>query len=171
MEMLGKVKRMYTRDKKSLRQISKQTGLSRNTIRKWVKDAQKKEEPKYMRREMPGKLTAFHEALELALKADALRTKQYRRTARALFVEIKTQGYTGGYSRVTDYIREWRDAEGKAGNAFVPLTFALGEAFQFDWKYRRPDGGRHLLQQSPTLAHEIVRQSRLLAGRVSQSRA
>ena len=133
MEMLGKVKRMYTRDKKSLRQISKQTGLSRNTIRKWVKDAQKKEEPKYMRREMPGKLTAFHEALELALKADALRTKQYRRTARALFVEIKTQGYTGGYSRVTDYIREWRDAEGKAGNAFVPLTFALGEAFQFDW--------------------------------------
>ena len=82
---------------------------------------------------MPGKLTAFHEALELALKADALRTKQYRRTARALFVEIKTQGYTGGYSRVTDFIREWRDAEGKAGNAFVPLTFALGEAFQFDW--------------------------------------
>ena len=27
MEMIGKVKRMYTRDKKSLRQISKQTGL------------------------------------------------------------------------------------------------------------------------------------------------
>ena len=113
---------MYTRDKKSLHQVSKQTGLSRNTIRKWVKDPQKTEGPEYRRNEMPGKLTAFHEALELALKADVLRTKQYRRTARALFVEIKTQGYTGGYSRVTDFIREWRDADGKASNAFVPLA-------------------------------------------------
>ena len=113
---------MYTRDKKSLHQVSKQTGLSRNTIRKWVKDPQKTEGPEYRRKEMPGKLTAFHEALELALKADALRTKQYRRTARALFVEIKTQDYTGGYSRVTDFIREWRDADGKASNAFVPLA-------------------------------------------------
>ena len=96
MEIIGKVKRMYTRDKKSLRQISKQTGLSRNTIRKWVKETPKTEGPEYLRKEMPGKLTAFHEVLELALKADALRTKQYRRTARALFVKIKTQGCTGG---------------------------------------------------------------------------
>ena len=133
MEMFGKVKRMYTRDKKSLHQISKQTGLSRNTLRKWVRDAQDGEEPEYRRKEMPGKLTAFHAALELALKADALRTKQYRRTAKALFVEIKKQGYSGGYSRVTDFVREWRGVQGKAPHAFVPLCFALGEAFQFDW--------------------------------------
>ena len=83
MEMIGKVRRMYTRDKKSIRQISKQTGLSRNTISKWVKETQKPEEPEYQSKEMPCKLTAFHEALELALYADALRTKQYRRTAKA----------------------------------------------------------------------------------------
>ena len=94
MEIFGKIKRMYIRDKKSLHQISKQTGLSRNTIRKWVRDTTKTGEPEYRRKEMPSKLTAFHQALELALKADALRTKQYRRTARALFVEIKAQGYT-----------------------------------------------------------------------------
>ncbi len=34
MEMFGKVNRMYTRDKKSLREIAKSTGLSRNTVRK-----------------------------------------------------------------------------------------------------------------------------------------
>ena len=133
MEIFGKIKRMYTRDKKSLHQISKQTGLSRNTIRKWVRDTTKTGQPEYRRKEMPSKLTAFHQALELALKADALRPKQYRRTARALFVEIKAQGYTGGYSRVTDFIRGWRGEEGKVPHAFVPLTFALGEAFQFDW--------------------------------------
>jgi len=36
MEMFGKVRQMYKRDKKSLREIAKGTGLSRNTIRKWV---------------------------------------------------------------------------------------------------------------------------------------
>lgn len=134
MEMFGKVKRMYTRDKKSLREIAKSTGLSRNTVRKWVLETkQAGGEPEYRRKEMPSKLTAFHASLELALKADALRTKHYRRTAKALFVEIKKQGYNGGYSRVTDFVREWRGVAGKAPHAFVPLTFALGEAFQFDW--------------------------------------
>lgn len=37
MEMLGKIRRMYFRDKLSLHQIAKRTGLSRNTIRKWVR--------------------------------------------------------------------------------------------------------------------------------------
>jgi hypothetical protein len=36
---------------------------------------------------------------------------------------------------LTDFIRQWRAEEGRASvrNAFVPLTFELGEAFQFDW--------------------------------------
>ena len=39
------------------------------------------------------------------------------------------------YSGVTDFVRAWREGEGQAANvtAFVPLTFELGEAFQFDW--------------------------------------
>jgi transposase len=133
MEMLGKVRRLYSRDKKSLHEIAKATGLSRNTIRKWVRGPGDVPKPTYRRNKMPGKLTAFVPELELALKADAQRTKQNRRTGKALFVQIKAAGYTGGYSRVTDFIRAWRDRQGKAPNAFVPLTFELGEAFQFDW--------------------------------------
>ena len=133
MEMLGKVKRLYSRGKLSLHEIAKTTGLSGNTIRKWVRDTGAVAKPTYRRKEMPCKLTAFAEALELALKADAHRTKQNRRTAKALFVQIRADGYTGGYSRVTDFIRAWRDQEGKAPKAFVPLAFEPGEAFQFDW--------------------------------------
>jgi len=133
MEMLGKVRRLYSRGKKSLHEIAKTTGLSRNTIRKWVRDTGEVAKPTYRRNEMPCKLTAFAQALELALKADSHRTKQNRRTGKALFVQIKAAGYTGGYSRVTDFIRAWRDQEGKAPKAFVPLAFELGEAFQFDW--------------------------------------
>jgi transposase-like protein len=93
MEMFGKVRRMYTRDKKSLREIARSTGLSRNTIRKWVLETKEGDEPEYRRKEAtPASSTAFHAALELALKADALRAKQYRRTAKALlWADIKKE--------------------------------------------------------------------------------
>jgi len=134
MAMIGKVKRMHFRQKKSVREIVRLTSLSRNTVRKWLK-APVLEEPRYRRCGAPGKLTAFHEALKLALKADAHRPRHERRTARALHAQIKAEGYAGGYSRVTDFLRAWRQGEGQSVStkAFVPLVFELGEAFQFDW--------------------------------------
>ena len=71
------------------------TGLSRNTIAKWLK-APLEGEPKYCRETRPGKLTAFHETLHQALKADARRPKRERRTAKALFAELQRAGYDGG---------------------------------------------------------------------------
>ena len=37
MEMLGKIRRMHLRDKVSLHEIAKRTGLSRNTVRSWLR--------------------------------------------------------------------------------------------------------------------------------------
>ncbi len=133
MEMIGKIRRMYLRDRLSLHEIAKRTGLSRNTIRKWLRSPKETAPPTYRRSEGPCKLSAFHDLLEQALKADAHRAKQNRRTAKDLYAQIKQDGYTGGYSRVTDFIRDWRGREGQTTRAFVPLKFALGEAFQFDW--------------------------------------
>jgi len=124
---------MHVRDKMSERAIAKCTGLSRNTVHKWLKIPEEVQAPRYVRAEKFGKLTALEEELEQALKADAHRHKQDQRTGKALFAQIKSSGYLGGYSRVTDFIREWRAAEGKKPHAFVPLKFDLGEAFQFDW--------------------------------------
>jgi len=133
MEILGKIRRLYLRDKLSLHEIAKQTGLSRNTIRRWLRTTEEAAPPTYRRSKGPGKLTVFQAALEQALKADAHRIKQNRRTAKALFAQIRADGYEGGYTCVTDFIRDWRGREGKAVHAFVPLTFLPGEAFQFDW--------------------------------------
>ena len=133
MEMLGKIRRMHVRDKMSVRAIAKRTGLSRNTLQKWLQTPEEVKVPKYVRAKGFGKLGAFAEELEQALKADASRNKQDRRTGRALFIQIKASGYAGSYSRVTDFIRAWRDIAGKDVKAFVPLRFELGEAFQFDW--------------------------------------
>jgi len=133
MEMLGKIRRMHVRDKMSVRAIAKRTGLSRNTLQKWLQTPEEVKVPKYVRAKGFGKLSAFTDELEQALKADASRNKQDRRTGRALFIQIKASGYLGSYSRVTDFIRAWRANTGKDVKAFVPLKFDLGEAFQFDW--------------------------------------
>ena len=88
MAMIGKVKRMYFRQKKSVREIVRLTSLSRNTVRKWLK-AFVLDEPRYRRSPAPGKLSAFHDAIKLALKADAHRPRHERRTARALHAQIR----------------------------------------------------------------------------------
>lgn len=134
MDMIGRIRRLHVRDKLSEREIARMTGLSRTTVSKWL-HAPATELPKYRREPRPNKLSAFEATLKQALTADARRPKQERRTARALHTEIKAAGYAGGYSGVTDFVRAWREGEGQAANvtAFVPLTFELGEAFQFDW--------------------------------------
>jgi transposase len=134
MDMIGRIRRLHSRGKKSEREIARLTGLSRNTISKWLHEPVASP-PQYSRGEQTTKLTAFHETLRMALSADAHRPKNERRTARALHAEIRGAGYAGCYSRVTDFVREWRLAHGQSAStkAFVPLAFEQGEAFQFDW--------------------------------------
>ncbi len=81
MDMLGKVRRMKMRDKLSISQIAKQTGLARNTIRGWLR-APGDVVPKYERRLDVHKLSAFEESLAMALKADRLHHKDSRRAVR-----------------------------------------------------------------------------------------
>lgn len=138
MELLGKVRRMHYRDGLSRSEIARRTGLSRNTVKKWL-TAPEAVEPRYRRLQAPGKLDPFHGALLQALEADARRPKRDRRTAKALYAELKSQGYAGGYTVLTDFIRHWREQAGSNAptRAFVPLRFELGEAFQFDWSEER----------------------------------
>ena len=49
MEMLGKIRRMHLRDKMSLHAIARQTGLSRNTLRRWLRESHEVAVPTYQR--------------------------------------------------------------------------------------------------------------------------
>ena len=66
MDMIGKVRRMKLRDQLSLSEIAKRTGLSRNTVKKWLK-APSEAVPRYERAHVQGKLTAFEPSLDQAL--------------------------------------------------------------------------------------------------------
>jgi len=84
------------------------------------------------------------------------------------------EGYTGGFSILTDYVRDRRRGLAASSKpAYVPLKFELGEAFQFDWSDEwLTVGGIHrkiqaahtkrcarrafFLSAHPTQAHEML---------------
>ena len=133
MNLLGKVRRLHYRDGLSLSEIERRTGLTRKTIRKWLK-APEGVEPNYRRKVGDTKIAPFAERLIKMLETDARRPVRDRRTALKLHAELKGLGFDGDYSRVTEFIRNWREGGGAAvTKAFVPLQFSPGEAHQFDW--------------------------------------
>ena len=132
MSLLSKIRRLRFRDGLSISEVARRTGLSRNTVKRWLA-ASAGAEPKYLRSSGPTVLTPFEERLRQRLESDARRAKRERRTALALYGELRVLGYSGSYSPGTAFVRRWR-AQGAAPvrSAFVPLKFTLGEAFQFD---------------------------------------
>lgn len=149
MDQIGWIRRLHRREHKSEREISRITGLSRNTVAKWLHG--ELVEPKYRRSGRPNKLAPFVETLKQALAADGRRPKHERRTAKALYAQLQAQGYEGGYTRVTDTVQRWCAGAGAASsNAFVPLTFELGDASMYDWSEEGlVMGGIYCRAQSP----------------------
>ena len=104
MSMFGKIRRMYFRDRLSISEIARRTSLSRNTIKKWLASASG-DEPKYRRSPVQTKLTPYEPRLRQWLEADSHRPKRDRRTALMLFDALQNQGFTGSYTRVSEFVR------------------------------------------------------------------
>ena len=93
MVMLAKIRRMHIRDGLPLREISKRTGLSRNTLRRWLRSGQS--EPVYPKRSTPSRLDPYRPQLETWLRTDSHRPRRDQRTAKVLFAQLQAQGYPG----------------------------------------------------------------------------
>jgi transposase len=64
------------------------------------------------------------------------KNRRERLTLVRLFEELRGFGYAGSYDAVRRYAKTWRKERGVAlAQAYVPLTFAPGEAYQFDWSH------------------------------------
>jgi transposase len=145
-ELLAKIRRWHLRDKVPIREIARRTSLSKNTIKKYLRN--ETIEPVYPVRTVSSrKLDPYAGQLATWLKADAGRPRKERRNARALYTALKQQGFKGDYSRVTAFIRTWREDQGKVRrDVYVPLTFAAGEAMQFDWSVETAELGGQVVR-------------------------
>ena len=136
MALLSVIRRWHFREGMPIREIERRTGLSRNTIRKYLRAGTV--EPQFKVPERPSKLDPFAEKLSGWLRVEAGRSRKQRRTVKQMHADLVTLGYDGSYNRVAAFAREWkadrqRDAQTSGRGTFVPLVFMPGEAFQFDW--------------------------------------
>lgn len=70
------------------------------------------------------------------LAANESKTTRERLTLIRLYEELRGLGYAGGYDVVRRYARRWsRERGASTSSAYVPLSFAPGEAYQFDWSH------------------------------------
>jgi transposase len=159
MALLSVIRRWAFREGMSIREITRRTGLSRNTIRKYLRsDAV---EPKFELVERPSKLDPYAERVSGWLKTEASKSRKQRRTGKQIHADLVALGYDGSYSRVAAFIRAWKadrqvQEQTTGRGTFVPLVFMPGEAFQFDWSedWAVLDGERVKLQAAHTkLSH------------------
>ncbi|MCP4277990.1 MAG: IS21 family transposase [Gammaproteobacteria bacterium] len=134
--LLSVIRRWHHRDGISIREVARRTGLSRNTVRKYL--ASGVVEPKYPKRKAPSKLDEYSNTLSSWLHRESHRSRKQRRSVKQLFYNLVQLGYAGSYDRVAAFARDWRAQQQEASlvasrGTYVPLAFAPGEAFQFDW--------------------------------------
>jgi len=136
MDLLSVIRRWRFRDKLPIREIGRRTGLSRNTIRKYLRSDVV--EPVFKVPDRPSKLDPYAEKLSGWLRIEAGKSRKQRRTVKQMHADLVALGFDGSYGRVAAFARKWKarlqyEQQTSGRGTFVPLVFTPGEAFQFDW--------------------------------------
>lgn len=133
METIAKIRRMYHVNGKKFKTIARQLKISKNTVKKIIRDD--KTSSCYQRTEPFYRVLGNHiDQIIEKLDHDSREPKRRRRTIMKIYQEIQETGYIGSYDAVHEFVHDWRrNKQHWHASAFVPLEFAPGEAFQFDW--------------------------------------
>ena len=119
-ETYVRIRNYFTRDGLNYSQIADELNLDHRTVARWAN------EKRYLPRrsaKRPSKLDPF--------KNDIVRMlEKHPYSARQIFQRIQQNGFDGGITIVTDYVRKIRPPKTKP---FLKLVFAPGECAQVDW--------------------------------------
>src|SRR6266478_3856906 len=134
-ETIGRIRREHFVNGKTIRQIARDLRVSRNTVRKMLRSGETS--LAYDRDVQPlPKLGRWTTDLDELLARNEAKAAREQRTLIRIFEDLRGRGYAGGYDAVRRYARRWSKARGHSTAAvYVPLTFAPGEAYQFDWSH------------------------------------
>ena len=131
LETVAKIRRAYFVQKKTIKAICHELRVWRKVLRS---DAT---EFRYERGEQPlPRIGAWQDALVRMLASNEAKSMCERLTLIRVFEALRGLGYEGGYDAVRRYARVWqRHRAARSVGAFIPLSFAPGEAYQFDWSH------------------------------------
>jgi transposase len=133
MDQYGYIRTAHRVYKKSIKQICRETGHSRETVRKVLRSEPFGYSP---RTAQPYPvLGPYLAVIDQWLAEDKSRPKKQRHTARRIYDRlVREHGFTGGSSTVRHYVRKAKIRLGvQAVPAFVPLEPDCGQEAEVDW--------------------------------------
>ena len=134
-DTIARVRREYFVRGRTIKQIVRDLHVSRNTVRKIIRTGASAFT--YERETQPyRKLGDWRAELDRLLVANEGKPARERLTMIRIFETLRGLGYDGGYDAIRRYARTWQRQEtATSTGAYVPLSFAPGEAYQFDWSH------------------------------------
>ena len=98
MGFLSAFRRLALRDPMPIREVARRNGLSRNTIRKYLREGAV--EPKFKTPSRPSKLDPYADRLSAWLLAQTRKPRKERRTVTQMHADLVKLGYDGPYGHV-----------------------------------------------------------------------
>jgi transposase len=134
-DTISKVRLAFHVEGWSMKKISRELHVSPNTVRKIVRSNET--DFTYERTNQPlPRIGPWQSQLEQFLVSNAGKASRERLTLIRVFEELRGLGCEGGYDAVRRFARTWSEKRGAAtAEAYVPLYYAPGEAYQFDWSH------------------------------------
>jgi transposase len=134
-ETIAKIRRAHFVQGKPIKEICRELKISRKVVRKVVRSGETAFDYERTVQPMP-KIGPYKDELDRILAGNEAKAARERLTLIRVFEELRGLGYDGGYDAVRRYARGWRqDQVSSSAAAFMPLSFAPGEAYQFDWSH------------------------------------
>jgi transposase len=107
--LLSIIRRWHIRDQVPLREIARRLGISRNTVRRYLRA--EITEPAYAERRSRSAIDKYSIQLSAMLKTEAARSRKQRRTLKQIHEDLKEMGFEGSYDRVAAFARVWREGQ------------------------------------------------------------
>jgi transposase len=125
-DTIARVRRAFHVQGWSLKRISRELHLSRNTIRKILRSDATSFSYERERQPKP-KVGPWQAQLDALLDGNHGKPERERLTLIRIYEELRALGYQGSYDAIRRYARSWLKARGWAtAEAYVPLLFPPG---------------------------------------------
>ncbi|MHB1127509.1 MAG: IS21 family transposase, partial [Bacillota bacterium] len=128
------IRRMYFRERKSIRQIAREFNLSRHTVKKYINDPtepssrKKQQEPRQRVSPVTGPIL---EVARAWIEQDQQFPKKQRHTGKRIYERlVKEYDFQGSESNIRRVVASVRKT---LPEVFIPLSFNIGTNAQCDW--------------------------------------
>jgi transposase len=126
-----KIRRAYFIEKRSQREIARELGCSRDTVKKAIESAEPDRYTLARPRAAPI-LGPYKARIDELLEENERLPRKQRYIGRTIYKDVHTHGYRGSESTVRGYIAR-RRREKRRPQVYIPLEFDPGTDAQVDW--------------------------------------